>query len=269
MHTISSRIRQTLQENIDEKTQQNSRRFFKEEVKVYGVKTAAVTRIADQFWPEVKILQKAEIFKLCEFFLASDYCEEAYIVSSWLPRISEQFERDDWTIFQGWMEKYINNWAKCDTFCNHTLGDFLMRFPELIVKLKEWTFSENRWVKRAASVSLIIPARQGYFLNDIFDICDQLLLDQDDMVQKGYGWLLKATSEMYQKEVFNYVQQNKAKMPRTALRYAIEKMPDELRKEAIKRYKNEKLKTRKTRTAKKEKYVKIIGNSTKKINFVE
>jgi len=59
--------------------------------------------------------------------------------------------------------------------------------------------------------------------------------DSDDMVQKGYGWMLKVASETYQHEVFEYVMRNKRAMPRTALRYAIEKMPDELRREAMKK----------------------------------
>jgi 3-methyladenine DNA glycosylase AlkD len=54
-------------------------------------------------------------------------------------------------------------------------------------------------------------------------------------VQKGYGWLLKEASRKHQKEVFNYVMKNKNVMPRTALRYAIELMPDTLRKRAMKR----------------------------------
>ena len=53
--------------------------------------------------------------------------------------------------------------------------------------------------------------------------------DKDDMVQKGYGWMLKAASKVYQEEVFDYVVQRKATMPRTSLRYAIEKMPAELK----------------------------------------
>lgn len=109
----------------------------------------------------------------------------------------------------------------------------MLKFPEFVTDLKEWTSSANRWVKRAASVSLIIPARKGYFLPDIFEICDRLLSDPDDIVQKGYGWLLKATSEVHQKEVFDYILKNKEKMPRTALRYAIEKMPEQMRKEAM------------------------------------
>jgi 3-methyladenine DNA glycosylase AlkD len=58
-------------------------------------------------------------------------------------------------------------------------------------------------------------------------------MDGDDLVQKGYGWMLKAASQFDQQAVFEYVMSKKAVMPRTALRYAIEKMPDELKKQAM------------------------------------
>jgi 3-methyladenine DNA glycosylase AlkD len=90
-------------------------------------------------------------------------------------------------------------------------------------------------MRRAAAVTLIIPARKGKFLNDIIDIANTLLLDSDDLVQKGYGWMLKAASEAHQKEVFDFVISKKSVMPRTALRYAIEKMPEDLRREAMKK----------------------------------
>jgi 3-methyladenine DNA glycosylase AlkD len=235
VNSIVERIRKTLKENIDENTLANLQRFFKESVKCYGARMPECTKIARQFWPEVQKFKKSEIFELCELLLVSDYCEEVYIISSWLPKMVGQFVRSDGFIFKGWIEKYINNWAKCDSFCNHTIGDYVMKFPEFIDELKEWALSDNRWVRRAAAVSLIIPARKGHFLNDIFEISDRLLFDKDDLVQKGYGWMLKAASEAYQKEVYEYVLQNKEKMPRTSLRYAIEKMPDWMKKEAMKR----------------------------------
>ena len=71
------------------------------------------------------------------------------------------------------------------------------------------------------------------FLGDIFEIADLLLLDQDHMVQKGYGWMLKVASQAHEKEVFEFVLSKKAVMPRTALRYAIEKMPPHLRTQAM------------------------------------
>lgn len=92
---------------------------------------------------------------------------------------------------------------------------------------------ENRWVKRASAVTLIISARNGKFFNDTFEIADRLLVDDDDLVQKGYGRMLKAVSEAYQMQVFEYVMKNKIIMQRTALRYAIEKMPKDLKTKAM------------------------------------
>ncbi len=88
---------------------------------------------------------------------------------------------------------------------------------------------------RGAAVSLIIPAKEGKFLKDIFELAGILLRDNDDMVQKGYGWMLKEASRLHQTEVFEYVMMHKDKMPRTALRYAIEKMPPEFKKKAMKK----------------------------------
>lgn len=90
-------------------------------------------------------------------------------------------------------------------------------------------------MRRASAVTLIIPARKGLFINDIFEIADILLADKDDLVQKGYGWMLKAASEAYMEKVFDFVIARKAIMPRTALRYAIEKMPAEMKAEAMKK----------------------------------
>jgi len=235
MNPTIQKIRESLKENTDNKTQKSFQRFFKEEVKYYGVKVAVVREIANKFWKEIKTLEKSNIFNLCEFLFSSDYCEEAFVVAFWLPKIADEFEPEDWIIFENWIDKYVNNWAKCDGFCNYTMGSFLVKYPTFIEELKEWTQSKNRWLRRAAAVSLIVPARNGHFLKEIFEITDRLLLDEDDLVQKGYGWLLKVTSHLHQKKVFDYVMKNKENMPRTALRYAIEKMPQSLRLEAMKR----------------------------------
>ena len=62
------------------------------------------------------------------------------------------------------------------------------------------------------------------FLTDVFDIADKLLLDKDNLVLKVYGWMLKEAGKTHPGEVYDYVIRNKARMPRTALRYAIEKI---------------------------------------------
>lgn len=232
---IITKVREDLLKNADEKTKESSKRFFKEEVHVHGVKSAQVRAIAKRHFKEVKNLDKPELFAICEEFLKSDYGEEAFIAFEWAYSMSKRFEPDDFQTFERWIADYVNNWAKCDTLCNHSIGDFIERYPEYLQNLKTWAKSDNRWLRRASAVSLILPARKGDFLQDVFEISDILLLDQDDMVQKGYGWMLKEASKKHQPEVFEYVMKHKHEMPRTALRYAIEKMPQELKRQAMAR----------------------------------
>jgi 3-methyladenine DNA glycosylase AlkD len=235
MSQIIQAVRADLKANADEKTKESFHRFFKENVAGYGVKTATVGQIAKKYWREVKLLEKAEIFSLCEELYRSDYMEEAFVAAFWLPNLIGKLEPNDLAVFKRWIECYINNWAKCDGFCNHTIGLMLEKYPDCIAEVKSWAKSSNRWLKRASAVSLIVPAKRGDFLKDAFEISDVLLLDPDDMVQKGYGWLLKEESRKHQKEVYEFVLKNKSQMPRTALRYAIELMPQELKAEAMRK----------------------------------
>jgi 3-methyladenine DNA glycosylase AlkD len=233
MYSILESIRTELIQQADEKTRSGYERFFKEKVIFYGAKSFAVNSIARKYFNQIKHSGKAEIFALCEELLKSNYSEEAIIACEFSYRLNNDFEISDFALFEMWLNNYINSWAKCDTFCNHTVGSFVEKYPQFIENLKNWTESDNRWMRRAAAVSLIIPAKRGKFLSDIFEIADSLLTDKDDLVQKGYGWLLKQASIKHCSEIFSYVMKNKSKMPRTALRYAIEKMPDELKKQAM------------------------------------
>lgn len=231
--SIISSIRNELKEHVDKATKDSAQSFFKEEVKVLGVKTSIVTKIAKKYFGDIKYKSKNEIFSLCEQLLQSDYSEEAFIAFNWAYWLHNDYEPTDFKVFEIWLNKYVNNWAKCDTLCNHAIGSFVEHFPQYIENLKIWTKSNNRWLRRASAVTLILPARRGKFLNDVFDIADRLLKDKDDLVQKGYGWMLKEASRKHREEVFEYVMKNKKEMPRTALRYAIEKMPPDLKHQAM------------------------------------
>lgn len=233
MNAMIYQIRTELKNHSDEKTREGAQRFFKEKIKLYGIKTATTTQIGKKYYNLIKNKKKTEIFSLCEELWKSGYIEESFIACHWSYIIHKKYEKDDLQLFEKWISQYVTNWASCDTFCNHTVGEFIEMFPEKIDVLKQWTSSKNRWMKRAVAVSLIIPARHGKFLKDIFEIADLLLTDTDDMVQKGYGWMLKAASQAHETEVFNYVMQNKKAMPRTALRYAVEKMPKNLKEKAM------------------------------------
>lgn len=233
MDPIISQIRQELLSNGNEKVKQSGERFFKEAVRLYGLKSYDVGRIGKSWFSSIKERPKEEIFMLCEELWKSGFMEEGFIACNWSYYVSKKYDPNDILVFEGWIKKYLSNWATCDTLCNHTVGTLVEMYPEQIVFLKKWARDPGRWVKRASAVSLIVPARKGLFRDDIFEIADILLMDPDDMVQKGYGWMLKAASQANQKDVFDYIMKNKAVMPRTSLRYAIEKMPADLKKRAM------------------------------------
>lgn len=235
MNSIISIVHEDFETIATEEFRLSALRFFKENINVYGVKSAGVKLVAKENFELVKNISKEDFFEICESLWQTNYMEDALLTCNWAFRRKKEYEIGDFSKFEYWIEQYVTNWATCDTFCTQTIGDMVSRYPELIFKLKEWTVSDNRWLRRAAAVSLIKPAKKGFFLKDVFEIADIMLLDKDEMVQKGYGWMLKVTSEAHQQEVFDYVIKHKAVMPRTALRYAIEKMPKELRAEAMKK----------------------------------
>lgn len=217
----------------DPEREEKMKRFFKEEVKGRGIPAAEINQIARETFKRISKEPKTVVFSLCERLFQTGYMEECLIACHWSHAIRKRFERSDMLIFEQWIQQYVTNWAVCDTFCTKTVGELLLKFPEEIGRLSAMAKSTNRWERRAAAVSLIIPGRKGVYLADIFQIADTLLVDGDDMVQKGYGWMLKVASQKHLTEVFQFVNDRKSRMPRTALRYAIEKMPDDMRAEAM------------------------------------
>lgn len=234
-NTILSDLRKDLTAYSSPQTKESFWRFFKEPILCYGLKSSDTWMLAKKHRQQIKSFSKSEIWNLSESLWVSWYIEESFVACNWAEKMEKHYEPEDFGIFLHWIETYIHNRASCDTFCNHSMGNFLMKFPQFLPQLLQRTQSSNRRVKRAAAVSLIVPARKWLWLPEIFQIVDALRMDDDDMVQKWYGWLLKVASAQHLQEVFDYVMHYKTTMPRTALRYAIEKMPTTMKQVAMKK----------------------------------
>ena len=211
-------------------------RWFKEELKnPIGFKGAIIKKVANEVFKQAKNIPKEDLLDSCEMLYKSDRPGESGAASIWTLKTSRQFTESDFTRFESWLEKYVDNWGRCDTFSTGFFGELILMYPDLVTKTQKWTKSKNRWLRRASAVILIPSLKKDKQLDNAFKVADILLLDNDDMVQKGYGWMLKVAADKHMEEVFQYVLGNKAEMPRTALRYAIEKMPEKLRKKAMER----------------------------------
>lgn len=220
-------IRTELAQLADEQVKAGAQRYFKEGIQLYGIKTPVVRALSKKYYSFVKQESKENILHYCTEFWKSGMQEEMIFATDWAYAQRKKMVANDWALLEYWVMHYVKNWAMCDGLCNHTIGSFVEQFPERIASLKAWTQSPNIWARRAAAVTLIVPAKRGKLLNEIFDIALLLLHDKEDLVQKGYGWMLKEAAAKHEEAVFEFVCKHKNTMPRTALRYAIEKMPKE------------------------------------------
>ncbi|GAB4093405.1 DNA alkylation repair protein [Flaviaesturariibacter terrae] len=225
MNQLLSNLRAELAAAADPRNREGAQRFFKESIDAYGLKMADTRSLAAHFGKELKGSSKDSVFAHCDSLWRSGKMEEAHIAAAWVYARRKEFTESDLPRFESWIDNYVRNWAACDDFCNKTMGAFFEKFPRQWPVLQRWAAAPNRWLRRASAVSLIDPARRGRFLTESLDIARRLLHDDDDLVQKGYGWLLKEHCKKNEATVYDFVRAHKSVMPRTALRYAIEKMP--------------------------------------------
>ncbi len=232
-NSLITRIESELLETVDEDYREGVKNYFSNEIDNYGVRTGDVRKLARRYYSEVKDQSKKDIFEICEELLETGISENRTIAFQWAHRLKAEYERDDFARFESWVEKYVNNWGACDDLCTHALGELVYQYPDLIENLKNWCSSDDLWKRRGAAVTMIYSIRNEEVLEEVFEIADLLFYDEEDLVQKGYGWMLKEASKKHSEEVFDYVMDNKEDMPRTSLRYAIEKLPEDWRDRAM------------------------------------
>jgi 3-methyladenine DNA glycosylase AlkD len=121
----------------------------------------------------------------------------------------------------------INNWDLVDRSAPYVVGGYLFDKPRKI--LYKLAHSKNIWERRTAIVST------GYFIRkgdiaDTFKIAEILLKDDQDLIHKATGWMLRAAGGIDRQTLLNFLDKHAATMPRTCLRYAIEHL-DQKRRE--------------------------------------
>ncbi len=198
--------------------------FFKEPVEPYGVRTTKLQEIVRFLFREIKHWPKPQRDAFIEELWMSGKLEEGAMVCHLYRRFAKELAEPEFAMFDAWLDRYVENWSHCDGIASWLLAGAIANRPALIPKLAAWTKSKNRWRRRAAAVSLLQEAKQGRNTESIFEICELLRADSDDLVQKGVAWLLKETYPRRPREVLRFLDSWRATAPRLALRIAAEKM---------------------------------------------
>jgi len=121
----------------------------------------------------------------------------------------------------------INNWDLVDVCSIHVIGGYLCDKPRAI--LYKLARSKNTWERRTSIVSTAYFIRQRD-LDDAFKIAEILLRDEQDLIHKATGWMLRFAGDKDRPRLLSFLDKHAATMPRTMLRYAIEKFDEKQRK---------------------------------------
>lgn len=146
-------------------------------------------------------------------------------------------EKEKTKIFKFYLAnaKQINNWDLVDLSAPNIIGDFCVNHPENYAVLKKLTKSKNLWERRIAMVSSYAFIKNGSH-REAFELAESLLQDAHDLIHKAVGWMLReAGKRVSKKSLEEFLEKNLKKMPRTALRYAIEHFEEKQRKEYLRK----------------------------------
>ncbi len=227
MSKLASQIIEEIKKREDPKRRDDLLRYFKEPIKTYGLSQGQDKEVADLFYPQVKGDLTAAL-SLTEELLATGCLDAASVGLKMLDRFRKKLGAEHFPLFDRWVD-YLNNWASTDHLTAHHISECIRDDPGLVEQLIQWTGSDNRWRRRASAVTMVPIAHKGEMLDAVFRIADRLMLDEDDMVQKGVGWMLKEASVEHPQAIHEYLLKWKQKSPALILRYASEKLPAELK----------------------------------------
>jgi 3-methyladenine DNA glycosylase AlkD len=234
---LAQRALQSLQAAADERAAAQARVYFKghEEVHFFGVASPTLRQIERALYQQVKGgWTVAEAVACCELLLKDKRQEARAIGMLLLARFHKTFERDLLDQLETWLAKdYCNNWALVDTLAPAVIAPLLRRFPEVLPRVADWTQAKNLWLRRASLVALIPLARKGEHLDIAYANAERLFGDSEDLIHKATGWLLREAGKADQPRLKAFLLQHGVHLPRTALRYAIERFPASERQQLL------------------------------------
>jgi 3-methyladenine DNA glycosylase AlkD len=212
----------------------DSSRYFRSagDLGFYNVGTTAMRTLARAIHAEHRdawTLDDAVAF--ADGLIEDRYLEVKSIGIEVLARYRREFAPRLLPIWKRWLaENHSANWATTDAICGALIGPLIVEHPELAARLRVWSRDRNMWVRRASVVGLIPRARRGNSLDVVYDIAKGLHSDAEDLIQKAVGWTLREAGKTDPVRLERYLRANGAAIPRTTLRYAIERFPETKRK---------------------------------------
>jgi len=228
--SVANGIRRALKAGGSPERSSGVQRFFREEVLSHGWRTADLRRAALRWRRE--ILQESDLkflLQVADHLFAGTINEDKNVAVLLLENITDKFGDEEFRLLESWLPR-ISNWSDHDALVHYLIAPMVVAKPARASRVFHWAKSRNRWFRRAACVALIQGARRKMLFSEIIRLSATLLSDEDDMVRKGLGWLLRETAKADVQRAVPYLMSIRERAPRLVLRTACETLPSTTRK---------------------------------------
>ena len=202
----------------------------------YNVGTTSMRALARQVHADHKgDWSVADAMALADALIVERHLEAKSVGIEIVARYHRDFTPRLLPAWKRWLaNNHSANWATTDAICGVLIGPLILKHPELAPKMRSWARDRNMWVRRAAAVGLIPSVRRGVSLDLAYEIAKQLHSDKEDLIQKAVGWMLREAGKTDPARLERYLRANGASIPRTTLRYAIERFSATKRRSLLK-----------------------------------
>jgi 3-methyladenine DNA glycosylase AlkD len=232
---IAAQIRTALKDGGSSEHAAGVQWFFKDEIKSHGWYTADLRRAAHRCRREILSDRDLDfLLDVADQLFSGRVLEEKIAAVFLLEKMDAQHGDREFKMFESWLAR-ISSWADHDALVHDLIAPMIAAKPSRAKIVFRWAKSRDRWHRRAACVALIRGTRAKMFFPEIVRLSDALLADDDDMVQKGLGWLLRETAKYDAKRTVPYLMKIRARAPRLVLRTACETIPAVAKKKILDR----------------------------------
>jgi 3-methyladenine DNA glycosylase AlkD len=223
--SVAAQIRRALKDGESAEHASGVQWFFKDEIKSHGWYTADLRRAAVRFRRDIRKQHGLDfLVQIADQLFSGSVLEEKIVAVFLLEKLDAEFGDREFKLFESWLDR-ISSWADHDALVHDLIAPMIVAKPARARVVFRWAKSPKRWHRRAACVALIRGSRAKMFFPEIIKLSDSLLADEDDMVQKGLGWLLRETAKFDAKRTVPYLMKIRERAPRLVLRTACETLP--------------------------------------------
>jgi len=207
----------------------DAQRYFRGDHKLrfYNVGTVPMRAFARSIYQANRVSWSvADAMTLADKLIEDDYLETKSVGIEVVARFHRSFTPKLLPRWKRWLaDNHSANWATTDSISGQLIGPLLVQYPALAERLRAWSKDRNMWVRRASIVGLNALVRKSVALDIAYEIAQKLHSDKEDLIQKAVGWVLREAGKVDAKRLETYLLANGPTIPRTTLRYAIERFP--------------------------------------------